>query len=574
MKSGELAAPGLRLERNVEAQMRDGTILRSDIYSPVGEDKCPVLLMRIPYNKTIAQSIVYLHPTWYARQGFQVIVQDTRGRYASDGIFEPYRHEATDGYDSVEWAASLDGNNGRVGMYGFSYGGATQLLAAAERPPALHCCAPGFTGSDFYNHWTYDNGALNLAFILSWTVGLLAPQDAVRADALDLAERLVRAAANLPALYSQRPLGDFPLLAGEGVAQYFFDWLGHDVRDEYWQAVGLEERYDAIETPCLHFGGWYDSFSVGTVQNFQRLSERERGAGLSDRLIMGPWTHQSWGPVVNGHNFGQAARNIINEQQVAWFKYWLLGDGKLAGAPVQVFMGGCDRWQELESWPPDDRRTLTLYFHSNGDANSISGSGQLDQSPPQAESADIYVFDPSNPVPSLGGRSCCNGSVAPMGPACQIGVELRNDVLVYTSAELTEPLRLVGAVEAVLFACSSTVDTDWAVRITDVDADGSCSLNVCDGFLRAKSRNGLESHELLEPGKVYEYHIELSPACWEFARGHRVRVDVTSSDYPSHDVNPNTGQRTVDVGPLDGVPSVQTVLHDSEHASRIVLAHL
>jgi len=214
--------PGVRLQRDAEATMRDGTVLRADVYSPEAPGDCPVLLLRIPYDKSIAQSIVYRHPSWYARHGYLVVVQDTRGRHASDGDFDPLRHEADDGFDTIEWAARLPRSTGRVGTYGFSYAGATQLLAATQRPPSLACCAPGFTSSDYYADWTYEGGALNLAFIVSWTVQLLAIPDALRRGRPDVAAAIAHRAADFPALYRERPLARFPLLAGTGVAQFFF----------------------------------------------------------------------------------------------------------------------------------------------------------------------------------------------------------------------------------------------------------------------------------------------------------------------------------------------------------------
>ena len=557
--------------RDVGAKMRDGTVLRADVYTPQGLGDCPVLLMRLPYDKKIAQTIVYRHPSWYARYGFQVVVQDTRGRYASDGQFEPYRREAEDGFDSVQWASALGNNTGKVGMYGFSYAGATQLLAASQRPPALVCCAPGFTGSDFFNNWTYDNGCFNLSFVVSWVMQLLAPQDALRTGRRDVAERLARAAADLQSLYGTRPLAEFTALERNGVSDYFFDWVGHETLDEFWESVRISAHYDEIDVPCLHYGGWYDAFSVGTVENYLGLLQSASSSKPAQRLIMGPWTHQSWTPVTNGVNFGPSARNVIDEEHIAWFTYWLRNEGALPRDSVKIYLGGSNAWHDFSEWPPQPTQERVLNLSSAGDANSSSGGGRLQLETAREEIPDVYVYDPLSPVPSVGGRACCNPVAAQMGPAWQMAVESRNDVLVYTSEVLCEPIRLVGQALVVLFASSSEVDTDWFVKITDVSEDGLCSVNVSDGALGASYRYGLESRRPLQPGEVFEYLIRLSPVCWEFAVGHRVRLDVTSSDYPNHLANPNTGQHVADIRALDGRPATQTVFHDVERPSRLVL---
>lgn len=566
--------PGVRIEKDVEFELRDGTVLRADVYRPVDhQEKLPVLLLRIPYNKAVAQSIVYHHPSWYARQGYIVAVQDTRGRFASDGEFDPLRTEAEDGYDSVGWAAGLPGSSGKVGVYGFSYAGATQLLAATQRPPALACCAPGFTSSDYYADWTYEGGALNLAFIVSWTMQLLAIPDALRRGRPDVAELIARRVGNLPELYSERPLGQFSLLDGTGVAPFFFDWLAHDTRDDYWQQISLEHRYDSIDVPCLHFGGWFDVFATGTVHNFAELaadSDKRNDPG-HHQLIMGPWLHIPWGPHVGSANFGREAKNRLNEAQLRWFDRWLKGNAsRETDSPVQLFVMGTDRWRTADEWPPRDCYEQSWFLHSDGRANSLSSTGSLTREVPGEELPDVFVFDPGNPAPSAGGRSCCDPTVTPMGVACQKPVEVRNDVLLYTTEPLQEPMEVTGDVRLVLHAATSAVDTDWVVRLTDVDETGK-SVNVCQGILRARFHTGLEDPHELTPGECYDYTIPLGPTSWEFRVGHCLRVQVTSSDFPAHDVNTNTGKPVGQVELLDGIVATQVVHHDARRPSRLVL---
>jgi putative CocE/NonD family hydrolase len=472
----------------------------------------------------------------------------------------------------VEWAARLPGSTGRVGTYGFSYAGATQLLAATQRPPALACCAPGFTSSDYYADWTYEGGAFNLAFIVSWTLQLLAVPDALRRDRPDVAESVARRLGDFPALYSERPLKNFALLAETEVAPFFFDWLEHDTRDEYWQQMSLEHRFDAIEVPCLHFGGWFDTFAVGTVRNFAELAGRaeRRGAADQHRLVMGPWVHMPWGPVVGSCSFGPEAKNRLNEEQLAWFDRWLKDGPAEPAAPARLFVMGANRWRDAAAWPPPDAIVEEWYAHSDAPANSLSGSGLLDRQLPGEEEPDVFVFDPANPAPSAGGRSCCDASVTPMGVACQRSVEIRNDVLLYTGEPLEEAMEVTGDVRLVLHAASSAVDTDWVVRLVDVDPGGT-AVNVCQGILRARFRTGWDSPTPLMPGEVVEYDIALGPTSWEFGKGHRLRLQITSSDFPAHDVNPNTGQRVGDVGLLDGVVATQVVHHDRARPTRLML---
>lgn len=562
--------PGVRVERDVESTMRDGVILRADVYSPNAPGDFPVLLLRNPYDKSIAQSIVYRHPSWYAARGYLVVVQDTRGRYSSQGFFDPLRREAEDGFDTVQWAATLPNSTGRVGMYGFSYAGATQLLAATQRPPALTCCAPGFTSSDYYSDWTYEGGALNLAFIVSWTVQLLAIPDALRRGRPDIAASIARRAADFPALYRERPLAEFPLLAGTDVAQFFFDWLEHDRRDDYWQMISLEHRYDEITVPCLHFGGWYDTFSPGTVHNYAELARRAGDQTNRHRLVMGPWVHMPWAPIVGNRDFGAEAINRVDELQLQWFDYWLKDQSADLGSPVRVFVMGANSWLDADAWPPPQATVQEWFLHSDSGANSLSGSGELSRVVPAAEPPDIYVYDPGAPVPSAGGRSCCDPAVTPMGPACQQQVEIRNDVLIYSTPTLEQPIRVVGDIHLVLHAATSAVDTDWVVRLVDVGQD-RCGVNVSQGILRARYRNSLETPSLLDPGTCYKYKISLGPACWEFAAGHRLRVQITSSDFPAHDINTNTGQRVGESGPLDGIVATQVIYHDVQHPTRLLL---
>ena len=287
---------GVTVERNAPTPMRDGVVLRADVYRPEAAGSYPVLIQRTPYDKTVAQQITYQHPSWYARRGFVVVVQDTRGRVASDGDFRPFHDEAADTADTIRWASGLAGTNGKVATYGFSYAGANQLLGAAEQPDALRCIAPGFTGSDLYDGWTYVGGAFSLAFIISWVQPLLALPDALKRGDVKAAIALASRANDFPDLYSTQPLQDFPLFKDADVADYFFDWLEHDTRDSFWRALSIRDRYERILAPALHVGGWYDTFIEGTLENYAGLTERRAAIPLD--CSVSSWAH---GCISRGH---------------------------------------------------------------------------------------------------------------------------------------------------------------------------------------------------------------------------------------------------------------------------------
>jgi uncharacterized protein len=563
---------GVTVERNVPAEMRDGTVLRADIYRPAAEGDYPVLVQRTPYDKTVAQQITYQHPAWYARRGYVVVIQDPRGRYASDGEFRPFHQEAADTADTIAWAAQLPGSNGRVATYGFSYPGAVQLLGAAEQPAELVCIAPGFTGDDFFDGWTYVGGAFSLAFVVSWVQPLLALPEALKKGDLESAIALAQRANDFPALYWTQPLESFPLLRDANVAPYFFEWLEHDTRDEYWQSISIRERYDRITVPALHVGGWYDTFVEGTLANYAALAALAGDdPARVQKLVVGPWIHIPWAPINGVRNFGDDARNVVDELQAQWFDHWLKDEGSIDDwPPVRLFVMGADEWRDYDAWPPSQATLQEWHLHSEGRAPSLSGDGALLREPAGEQPPDVYVHIPGWPVPSAGGRSCCTADVAPVGPFEQSYVEVRNDVLVYTTPRFEADLEVVGTIELVLYAATDAVDTDWTAKLCDVDEAGH-AVNLCDGVIRARYRDSLEEPTPIEPNRVYEYRFRVGSTANVFKRGHRMRLEIASSNFPMFDVNPNNGQRTGEATLLQGKVATQAVFHDSARPSRLLV---
>jgi hypothetical protein len=562
------------VERDVAAEKRDGTVLYADVYRPsFGNGPWPVLLIRQPYDKAHAMTFSYAHPSWYASRGYMVVSQDVRGRWSSGGEFSPFRNEMEDGYDTVEWAASLSGSSGKVGMYGFSYGGATQLQAAAARPPHLTCICPAFCTPQFYEGWAYNGGAFSLAFNLSWSLYLAA--DTARRRGLSQYEATLRKALkSMHDWWDWLPMNTFPLLKAYELAPYFFEWLEHPAYDAYWQRWSIDRLYPSITVPALHIGGWYDIFRDGVLSLFEGLTRNagSRIARENQKLVMGPYYHNPWSQVIGSCDLGAAASNPVDVLQIRWYDHWLKGaeNGIMEEPGVRYFVLGENSWRESAQWPPAPSSAVTFYLHSGGMANSLGGDGTLSREPPGEQPPDVYVYDPGDPVPSMGGQSCCIPGVSPMGPADQRSVEACNQVLVYTGPPLGQPVTVAGPVEAFLWVATDVPDTDFCVKLVDVFPDGR-AINLTSGILRAKYRKSLESPELLSPREVYPLRIFGGSTAAVFRAGHRIRIEVTSSNFPCWDRNTNTGENPMKDGYTEIRIATQQVFHDRARPSHVVL---
>ena len=569
----------VRVERNVAVPMRDGAVLRADVFRPEPEGRYPVLLTRTPYDKSLANlSYGWLQPIRPASEGYVVVVQDVRGRFASEGTFRPFHQELDDGFDTVEWVARQPWSNGRVGMYGISYLGATQWLAAAAQPPNLQAIFPGLTGSDFYDGWTYQGGAFELGFNLTWTALLLAMPEMAR---LKLPPEQVQSLTaglggvvfdHWPAL-RHLPLRDLPAFAHEAVAPYYKEWLDHPLRDAYWEPVTIESAHPRIHTPAYNLGGWFDLFIRGTLRNFSGM----RQAGATDlartgqKLIVGPWYHGATLTASAGQTvFGVAAQVLLEELHMRWFDRWLkdIENGIDTEPPVQAFTMGTNTWSTFADWPPPEARLTPWYLHSNGAAATARGDGALSPEPPAAERPDTFVYDPLNPCPTVGGPLFPFPLDVPPGQFDQARVEERPDVLCYTSAPLQRDLEVAGPLEVRLWASSLSPDTDFTAKLVDVFPDGT-ALNLADGIARARYHRGYESVNLLQPGVPVELAIDLSGTANVFRAGHRIRLEVSSSNFPRFDRNLNTGR----LAATDADPqvAVNTVFHDATRPSHVVL---
>jgi putative CocE/NonD family hydrolase len=547
---------GVRVEFDVEARMRDGAILRANVYRPDGPGAWPTLLARTPYGKDLPPAAGWLDPVQTAARGFMVVIQDTRGRFASDGEWDPFRFEREDGFDSVEWAARLAGSNGRVGMYGASYWGNSQWMAAAERPPSLAAITPSITWSDPMDGLFARGGAVELGLAVPWTlqqgfahlqrVGADGARDAAVGRMVDDWDRLREDG------YWELPVSGMPVLCRHAVPD-----LG-SIRA--LEDAGIAERcrvdgaYDDLDVPAFQLGGWHDIFLQGTLDNHRAMVER----GVESRLLVGPWTHMDFSDPVGELCFGLRAskdgvpahpHGDVTGFQLEWLRSHLdpEADVRLPDSPVRLFVMGRDEWRDEERWPLARAVDQRWYLQAGG--------GLSPAAPSDAAAATTFVYDPRDPVPTVGGHTVMWPGY-PAGPFDQRRIEQRDDVLTFTSDALDGDLEVTGRISVVLHAASSAPSTDWVARLCDVHPDGR-SINLCDGIVRVER----------DASAAREVRIDLWSTSNVFLRGHRLRVHVTSSSFPRWDRNLNTGDQRSPAS----APAEQRVLHGRSTPSFIEL---
>ena len=562
----------LKIEKNLQVTMRDGVKLATDVYRPAGTSILPVILMRLPYNKEIPL-LLFLSGDILriAQAGFAVVVQDCRGTFKSEGEFDPYFQEAEDGADAIAWAAKQKWSDGNVGMMGASYYGATQWLAACENPSALKAIAPFITTDQYYDMWTYQGGAFQLGFMLQWSTATFGIGEVSRrlqrgeANGEQFSEA-VASADKVSDRYWHLPIADQPHLTD--LTPYYSEWVAHPDYDDYWRQSAPRERYDSINVPALNFGGWYDLFLGGTLANYRNLKNR-----LEQRLIVGPWSHGYNGAVYPDRDFGMHASDNgadVTSEQIRWFNRWLKKEDTKPEPKVKLFIMGPDVWREESDWPLPDTTWQKFYLHSNGDA--AANTGKLDLNPPAKESADVFRYDPADPAPTVGGASFLPGLFigANAGPRDQRIVESREDVLCYSTASLESDTEVTGPVRLILYVRSSALDTDFTGKLVDVYPDGRAII-LTDGILRARYRDSFSSPQLLTPGRVYQLEIDLVATANVFASGHRIRLEISSSNFPRFDRNTNSGGIIAHEAEDDFIIATNEILHDNEHPSHLVL---
>jgi putative CocE/NonD family hydrolase len=562
------------IEKNIMVPMRDGVKLATDIYRLESAAPLPVLLARTPYNK---EQIVAGGDTFSVlravQAGYVVVVQDVRGRYASEGNFRPHAQETQDGFDAIAWAAAQPWSNGMVGMFGGSYLAQSQWLPASDQPPALQVIAPSVSPSDAYEGCAYQGGA-KVLHDLRWVVANIVPAEMERRAARG--EKLLESHTPLDVdgALTELPLATHPLI--REYASFYLDWLAHSTAGGYWLRSSPNAGYDQIHVPALNISGWYDIFLWSTFQNYTGMKNRgaTEEARRNQRLIIGPWTHGDFSGSFPEREFGwgsSAAAIDLPGIHLRWFDRWLKGEdnGIDQEPPVMIFVMGVDQWRTEADWPLPDTRYCPYYLHSGGKANTLHGDGTLSTEPPGNESPDVYLFNPLRPVPTLGGQVILPGGNA-MGPRDQREVELRDDVLVYSTPVLEAPVEVTGPIELRLFVCSSAPDTDFTGKLVDVTPDGRAMI-LTEGILRARYRDSFTDPELMEPGEIYELRLNLWATANVFLPGHRIRLEVSSSSFPRFDRNSNTGGVIAHETADQYQPAVNRIFHDALHPSHLLL---
>ncbi len=565
--------PGVTIDLDRRIPMRDGVTLSADIYSPDGPGPFPVILVRTPYdNMPLAEKGLV-----FASHGYVYVAQDCRGRYDSDGDFYPWHQEVADGVDTRRWIAAQPWSNGRIGTVGGSYLGMVQWLGALESTEHLTAMMPSVTPID---GWIWGNeyvqGAYQLALNHVWGFSTTG-QTRQPIDLYDWRR-----------LFGFLPLIEMDRVATGAENRFIRDWIAHPDYGDYWRTITVEDKFASIDVPVYNIGGWFDAYPAAAFRAFTgvRTHARDEKVRRSQRILIGPWPHGISRSSQTGElDFGPEAvidtienlmgHNAPLDLSLRWFDYWLKGidNGIMEEPPIRIFVMGANVWRNEHEWPLARTRFTEFYLHSNGNANSAGGDGVLSTSPPLDETPDRFVYDPANPVWERGGNFSYSipgiGDLNQLaGPFDQRENEQRDDVLVYTSSVLEEDLEVTGPLTVQLYISSSAPDTDFTARLVDVYPDGR-AFNFSEGILRVRYRDSFESPSLMEPGMVYKLTIEMQPTSLVFLKGHRIRVDISSSDFPHYDRNPNTGKPHG----LDDEIRVahQTVYHDAARPSHILL---
>lgn len=540
----------------------DGTPLAASVTRPAGEGPFPTIVVRSPYDRMNQRPAA----EQWAAAGYAFVRQDVRGRFDSEGEFYPFRDDPMDGLATLQWVTQQPWSDGKVGTTGASHVGTVQYLVEPKHPP-IAAANPEFAPASVYHYWWWHGGAFRLSFNAAWVVLLardnlrhfparLTSLEAMREQAWVTPEQM-RALQISPFFREWHP--DGMAFLGEVFGNdWFREFMGHPSYGAFWEPYDFTTQHQDYSSPMLHVGGWFDTFAQGTIDAYAGATAH--GAG-EQRLVVGPWRHVNWGETQTGEwDFGPSLTSVSPfETRKQWFDRHLRGIGD-PEAPVLIYVMGENAWRAEEAWPPPSTQEQSWYLHTDG---------SLDRTPPTDEAPRSYDFDPRDPVITVGGPEWVN---YPCGPFDQAGLDGRQDVLRFVSEPLTEPLEVTGRVRARLHVSSSAVDTDFTAKLVDVQPDGR-AFNLCDGIVRARYRQSLSAPSLLTPGEPTEVEIDLWSTSYLFQSGHRIRLDISSSNFPRFDVNPNTGDDSIGgpEAPRGYVTATNTVYFDRDRPSHVVL---
>lgn len=547
----------VEVEKDVAIPMRDTVKLYANIYRPEVKRACahkfPVILIRLPYGKDEYYCQMPAIGKYWAKKGYVCVVQDVRGKWSSEGKWDPFVNEANDGYDTIDWIVKQPWCDGNIGMSGESYFGYTQWAVAPLNHPNLRCIAPATTATDIYGVWIYNNNAFCMQTLGVWAYGMGAKK---------YRNELRLNPQHLPLITMDDDAGV--------TCDYYKDWIRHPTRDSYWDRINVNKEYSRIKIPILHLGGWYDVFLKGTIDDWLGVKEKSESAAARENqwLLIGPidheWTTETTHKI-GKMNMGEEGLEYDMLQQ--FFDYWLKGvDNGFSETPrVKIFVLGDNEWRYENEWPLTRTKYIKYYFHSDGSANTLDGNGWLDTNKPKDEPSDSYVYDPNDPV-----TVSLDTFLWELAKYLKdrTSVEKRTDVLVYTTSELEEDIEITGPITVILYAASSARDTDFTATLVDVFPDGYAHM-IQEGIVRARYRNSDREASLIEPGKSYEYTIDLWATSHVVKKGHKIRVEISSSNFNRYDRNPNTGNEFgMDA---ETVKATQIIYHDAKHPSHITL---
>ncbi len=527
--------------------MRDRVGLSTNIFLPSAAGRWPVLLIRTPYNKGRDLPASY---RIFVEHGYAIVVQDVRGRYLSEGKFEPLTQEGADGEDTLNWIGHQPWCDGNIGMAGGSYVGIAQWQTALRNPPYLKAISPLVAGyDDYFDRFYSRGGAFKLGHRLLWISENLRSPGFAKPD-------FNRFIYWLPLRTLDR------VVAGRTI-DFYQKSLNHPAYDTFWKSISTREKLAHMHVPVLTGGGWFDNYAQSDLEAFAALRGMERPA----YVVVGPWGHNFWDRLPGA--FGAEAAPAIRRYQLDWFDHWLKGRNTIAHlSPARLFTMGVNRWTNEDEWPPADAQTIALYLESDGKANGAKGGGALHAHAPRHQVRDDYTYDPRKPVPTKGGPICCNPRVFPPGPMDQRAIEQRSDVLIYTTRPLENDLQVTGPVHVQLWVSTSAPDTDFTAKLVDVQPDGR-AMALTDGILRLRYRNGVERIDLAKPGNVYSILIDAGVISNVFLAGHRIRLEIASSNFPRFDRNLNTGKPVADDKEIR--TARQSVFHGGKYPSALLL---
>ncbi|MBM7599653.1 putative CocE/NonD family hydrolase [Virgibacillus halotolerans] len=546
----------LIVEKDIECTLSDGTILRADVYRPDRDQCYPVLMIRLPYDKKTPRYYdEYLDVPRMVQAGYVVILQDVRGRYASEGEFYPFIHEGRDGYESVEWAAGLPYANGKVGLFGMSYHGYTQLAAAAEAPPSLKAIAPVMTMAEPWKDMLSDGSGVNdIGNFMTWTLASVIPDQLERQGSANI-EKAKDYIAALPQWLHDKPANTWLPMKELDPESFFFDVMNEQVESGYLERMSLSKKLKSTEIPALFMGGWFDGLLQPTLKAYHTY----KGPSM---LWIGPWTHEEMSGRAGDKFFENGAFNIGVDRvedptalHIKWFDKWLKDRPLNIDKPVHLYLAGQSKWESFEEWPPAVTKEK-WFLGSKGASQTRHGDGQLVREPDSSSTVSQLKLDPENPVPTHGGNVLVAGQESGMFE--QGDIQDREDVLVYTSAPLEADLDILGTISANIWVASKTPLADIFIRVSDVEPNNRV-YNVVDTFHR----------ESVEDDKPFCVKVDVNHTAYRFKAGHALRVEITASNAPRYDINLNNGKTTKTAS--KGKVAFEMIYHGGEFASNLVL---